>query len=52
MVVRTLSLVYIYLSIVSRNTKNENKVFPLSLSQHLQMILWSFVRTHKINWFI
>ena len=36
MVVRTPSLVYIYLSIVSRYTMNENKVFllSLSLSQH------------------
>ena len=30
MVVRTPSLVYIYLSIVSRNTMNENKVFLVS----------------------
>ena len=36
MVVRTPSLVYIYLSIVSRKYMNENKVFllSLSLSQH------------------
>ena len=32
MVVRTPSLVYIYLSIVSRDKMNENKVFLLSLS--------------------
>ena len=32
MVVRTPSLVYIYLSIISRNYMNENKVFLFSLS--------------------
>ena len=35
MVVRTPSLVYIYLSIVSRKHMNENKVFLLSLSLSL-----------------
>ena len=35
MVVRTPSLVYIYLSIVSRNYMNENKVFLFSLSLNM-----------------
>ena len=38
MVVRTPSLVYIYLSIVSRNTINENKVFLLFLSLSTKLI--------------
>ena len=42
MVVRTPSLVYIYLSIVSRNTMNENKVFLLSLSLSLNNFYSSF----------
>ena len=37
MVVRTPSLVYIYLSIVSRDQMNENKVFLLSLSLSLSL---------------
>ena len=35
MVVRSLSLVYIYLSIVSRHYINVNKVFLLSLSLNM-----------------
>ena len=38
MVVRTPSLVYIYLSIVSRFHMNENKVFLLSLSLSQQVL--------------
>ena len=38
MVVRTPSLVYIYLSIVSRQYMNVNKVFLLSLSLSLNMV--------------
>ena len=41
MVVRTPSLVYIYLSIISRNTMNENKVFLLSLS--LNKVMYVFM---------
>ena len=39
MIVRTPSLVYIYISIVSRKYMNENKVFLLSLSLSLNKIL-------------
>ena len=38
MVVRTPSLVYIYLSIVSKKHMNENKVFLLSFSLSLNMV--------------
>ena len=43
MVVRTPSLVYIYLSIVSRKHMNENKVFLLSLSLSLSLSTPSFL---------
>ena len=47
MVVRTPSLVYIYLSIVSRYYMNENKVFLLSLS----LSTWYQSQRRKPNFF-
>ena len=52
MVVRTPSLVYIYLSIVSRYYMNENKVFLLSLSLSTDLTTCNyFILIESLNYY-